>query len=504
LVVNQFAPQRIERVTAFDLVAEGIELEQRQREMAADPVVWINNVLDEEPWSKQREIAYSVRDVRRTAVKSCHDVGKSYIASRIVCWWIAAHPPGEAFVVTSAPTFQQVRAILWREIGKAHSKGRLIGTMNETEWKIGKELVGFGRKPSDYSPTAFQGIHARYVLVVLDEACGVPESLWDAADTLIPNESSRILAIGNPDDPTTEFSKICKPGTDWNKISISAFDSPNFTGEYVRPEVSELLISPTWVEEKRKKWGENHPFWQSKVLGEFPQQSATALLPLDQLFAAARREIMPTEDDIAHTTIGVDVARFGNDRTVISMRQGGKARIIHKAVGNDTMETAAIVRKYIHAYQAELAAIDTIGVGAGVFDRLSEQEEPVFAMIASARAKDFITFSNARAEWYWNLREILERGELDIDEEDEELLSELASLQFKVDTRGRILIESKEDMKKRGLPSPDLADGLVLSFGAPVFLDWDAAYGLITCPKCEKKFLEEGRTTCPGCGQRLD
>ena len=234
LAANPFTPNAsqllLPQKSAFEIAADRLDFDRKQLEIARDPVVWIREVLGETPWSKQREIAMSVRDNRRTAVQSCHDVGKSFIASRIVSWWIAAHPPGEAFVVTSAPTFQQVRAILWREIGKAHAKGNLIGSTTETEWKIGKELVGFGRKPSDYSPTAFQGIHARYVLVVLDEACGIPESLWDAADTLITNDSSRILAIGNPDDPTSEFAKICQPNTDWHKICISAFDSPNFTG----------------------------------------------------------------------------------------------------------------------------------------------------------------------------------------------------------------------------------------------------------------------------------
>ena len=380
------SPTVNERKSAFDIAADRIEHDRQQLEIALDPVHWINEVLGETPWSKQKEIALSVRDNRRTAVQSCHDVGKSYIASRLVAWWISSHPPGEAFVVTSAPTFQQVRAILWREIGKAHAKGNLIGHTNEVEWKIGKELVGFGRKPSDYSPTAFQGIHARYVLVVLDEACGIPESLWDAADTLITNELSRILAIGNPDDPTSEFQKICREGTDWHKIRISAYDSPNFTGEPVPEVVKELLVSKTWVEEKEKKWGANHPFWQSKVLGLFPQQSATALLPLNWLLDATRRELPPDEE--SKVALGVDVARFGNDRTVIAVRQGNRVRIIHNAQGNDTMETAMNVKRFAKAYKADISGIDTVGVGGGVYDRLYEENESVFEMIASGRAKD--------------------------------------------------------------------------------------------------------------------
>src|SRR4029453_13809177 len=122
------------------------------------------------------------------------------------------------FVVSTAPTFSQVRAILWRELDQAHRKGGLPGQIHTTEWKVDRRLIGFGRKPADVArdsnitpSTAFQGIHARYVLVVLDEADGVPEELWTAADALITNEDSRIPAIGNPDPPTTTFARCVGP-----------------------------------------------------------------------------------------------------------------------------------------------------------------------------------------------------------------------------------------------------------------------------------------------------
>ncbi len=491
-----------ERRDAFEIAADRLEFDRTQMEIASDPTVWINEILGETIWSKQREIAISVRDNRRTAVQSCHDVGKSFIASRLICWWISAHPAGEAFVVSTAPTFQQVRAVLWREIGKAHAQGDLIGSTTETEWKIGKEIVGFGRKPSDYSPTAFQGIHAKYVLVVLDEACGIPPALWDAADTLITNQQCRILAIGNPDDPTSEFQKNCQEHTDWNKITISAFDSPNFTDEEGIPEeVKENLVSKVWVEEKRKKWGLHHPFWQSKVLGLFPQQSATALFPLPWLLQAQRYDA--PDDQLEPVALGVDVARFGTDNSVVALRQGHKGRIIHCENGNDTMETAAMVKRFIHRYHPEVAAVDTVGVGGGVFDRLSEENEPVAEMQAAARARDYDSYANNRAEWAWWLRERLERGELDLDPEDEELIEQLAGLQFKIDNRGKIILESKDDMKKRGLESPDRADALIMAFGAPADQDWNAAYGFIRCMGCDRLFSEEGRTQCPHCNKPI-
>jgi hypothetical protein len=118
-------------------------------------------------------------------------------------------------LVTTAPTWPQVRNLLWREIRRIHVQGRLPGELNLTEWWINDQLVGFGRKPDDQNAVGIQGIHAKYVLVILDEACGVAKPIWDAVDTLIANDDSRILAIGNPDDPATEFFEVCKPGSGW-------------------------------------------------------------------------------------------------------------------------------------------------------------------------------------------------------------------------------------------------------------------------------------------------
>src|SRR4029077_8642526 len=212
--------------------------------------------LGESLYSKQREITKSVEEHRRTAVKSCHDAGKSYIASRTAAWWIKYPPPGEAFVVSTAPSNDQVRGILWREINKVHRKGHLGGRINQTEWWINNELVAFGRKPQDQDPGAFQGIHAKYVLVILDEACWIPKDLWMAAGSLAANEYSRILAIGNPDDPGGHFAEVCKPGSGWNVIRISYRDTPNFTNELGTEQLRPLLISKYYVDEMRKEVGE--------------------------------------------------------------------------------------------------------------------------------------------------------------------------------------------------------------------------------------------------------
>src|SRR5450631_2709331 len=232
-----------QRHNPIDLaLLEAIEAEIRSRQNTRfqhfsqwrrDPVGFVEQGLLGFLWSKQKEIMLSVLHNRRTAVQSCHDVGKSYVAARIAAWWCSCHEPGEAFLVSMAPTFHQVKAILWREVQKAHIAGGLPGTLNLTEWKIGQELIGFGRSPADTDPTAIQGIHAPQVLVIGDEAGGLAKAIIDGADSLIANDDSRFLLIGNPDDPSTEFANVCKPGSGWNVIRIDAFESPNFTNEPV-------------------------------------------------------------------------------------------------------------------------------------------------------------------------------------------------------------------------------------------------------------------------------
>lgn len=139
-----------------------------------DPAKWITERMNTHLWSKQKEIVYSVRDNKRTAVAACHAAGKSHVAAAIICEWLENHQPGQAFVVTTAPSYHQVRAILWRYINQFHGRNGLRGRCNQVEWFMGGELVAIGRKPQDHDDDAFQGIHAPYVLAVLDEAGGVP------------------------------------------------------------------------------------------------------------------------------------------------------------------------------------------------------------------------------------------------------------------------------------------------------------------------------------------
>lgn len=433
-----------------------------------DTVKWTRDKRGGFLWSKQREIAESVIENRFTAVQSCHGTGKSWLAADIVSWWLDIHPIGDAFAVTTAPTAPQVEAILWREISVAHEEAGLAGRITWGQvpmWKVGDRMIGYGRKPADYADPnkamqAFQGIHAKYVLVVLDEACGIPVWLWNAVDSIVTNNDSRVLAIGNPDDPSSEFEKVCRPGSGYNVIRVSAFDLPCFTGEEVPEDLNKSLTGKEWVEERKKKWGEGSPLYQSKVLGLFPDLSDDSLITPKMVREAQERELPGIETG----AFGGDVARMGVDKSCVYRDRGGVIRRVAEWSKANTMTTAGKFKLILDEKgQSVPMYIDLVGVGAGVYDRLAEQNCNVMPFDGGAKPYDDTRFVNRRAEAYWELRDAFEEGLIDLDPRDDELANELVSMKWAVDSRGRIKVESKDDMRKRGLPSPDHADAVMMA-----------------------------------------
>lgn len=437
-----------------------------------DPNGWINNVTKEFIYSKQREINMSVVANRYTAVQSAHDTGKSFDLARLAAWWIDVKP--DPFVVTTAPTWKQVNSILWREMRKAHRKAKLKGRINlDAEWYMGSdELVAFGRKPADYDQAAFQGIHALNVLVLIDEGCGVPQSLYEAADALATNKRARVVAIGNPDDPASYFAKVCAPGSGWNNIEISAFDTPGFTDEEVPEELYDYLVSPEWVEERKKRWGIRSPTYISKVLGKFPDITDDTLLTPRMLREAQLANIKPAWND--DPRYGFDISRFGDAESAAARCIGGHVRIVADWSLAPTTESSSKIARILNEEEdwgeGSYANIDVIGLGAGVYDQCVQMGLPVTPHSGSERPLDPDRFFNKRAEDYWHIRELAEAGELDLPEqgEDDDLISQLGSIKWKVMPGGKIAIESKEDMRKRGMPSPDRADAIMMALAAGI------------------------------------
>lgn len=478
-----------------------------------DPAGWVRDTTGEYMWSEQVRLVESVRDHRRTAVPASHGPGKSWSSARLVLWWLSVHPPGSAFVVTSAPTWSQVKAILWREIARGHTKGNLPGEILQTaEWKVDGELVAFGRKPADHDEHAFQGIHARYILVVLDEACGVPENLWTAAGTLMTNEDARLLAVGNPDDPLSQFSKVCE-GADptsggisalgYNVIPISAFSTPNFTGEQVPAELRKDLTSRMWAEEFALTVGgpdlveahrallalidEGHKLdtgylalpdhlrervdqsqvYTAKVLGWFPGDTADGVVLWS--WAQGCRQEHPNPAT-APVELGIDVGGSDSgDETVIFERVGMRAGRRWSIRSADPEKVLAKALEAIDEAQPSAVKIDSIGIGWGLMGsiRAARRGLHVVGVNVSTAAASKTRFANLRAELWWEVaRQLSIDRAWDLSVLDDQTLVELTAPRWGADRSGRTLIESKDDVRKRLGRSTDNADALILAFYA--------------------------------------
>lgn len=472
----------------FDAAQYAINILEQQVN-PLDPVDWAARKAKINLWSKQRDIIRSVRDNRRTAVQSGHGIGKSLTASVAASWWVDSHPPDQTLVVTTAPSVKQVHAILWEEIRKIHSNAKLPGEVQISDnWIIGKRLVGFGRKPQDHDKDAFQGLHRKYVLVIIDEAAGIDEWLWNAAANITTGEHCRILAIGNPTDPSSYFRKVCRPGSGWTNIKISVFDSPNFTGEKIDKTVAEDLTSHQYVEDMKIDLGVGSPMWKARVEGEFPDVDQFSVIPLGWIYQAQERwqqwkeagGIIPAE---YRKILGIDVARFGNDKTAFAERWGEIFTHVQKFPRQDTMTTADKAGGLLIPERGDLAVVDTNGVGAGVFDRLKRMGKYAMPVNAGTRTNmtdktGQIQFYNLRAALWWKLREALDPAmgtEIMLPEGDE-LAGDLSAPHWKTVPGGKIVIESKDEIKKRIGRSPDLGDAVVLGWWASqggVMLDYE-------------------------------
>lgn len=454
------------------------DLTRVKTDYASDPVRWADEQAHTFLWSRQRMILESVRDNRRTAVHSCHNVGKTFTSAVAAMWWIFSHPPGEAFVISTAPTAVQVKSLLWREIGRLHSKASLSGRTNQTELYLpagdGEELVAFGRTTSEHNEAAFNGIHARYVLVILDEASGVPEPIWNAAESIASNKHSRILAIANPDVPTGPFADACSESSPYNTIHIGYEHTPSVTGEDVPAELLDYLISSEWAEDRKQAWGENSALYQAKVLGQFPTGEFDPWRVIAESDVALCRYIEPAYDPEPQRWGGLDVGG-GDDRTVLIERINDAVGRIESFQESDPMKSAERLAHLIVEWNLTRVNIDSIGVGWGLAGSLRKQfsdwrqegsltyDITVNGVNFAARASQPKKYYNARAAAWWNGRELARDQKWSLANLDDDAVAELTMPRYEL-RNGKILIEPKADVRERLGRSPDIADALLLAF----------------------------------------
>lgn len=426
-----------------------------------DPVFFCEKVLGITLWSKQKEILYSVRDNSNTICVSCNAGGKSYVSAAVVLWFLFTHK--DSLVITSAPTHRQIISVLWGEINRLYQNAKypLGGELTSGKLQLGPKWFAIGVPSSE--EVRFQGYHAEDILIVFDEAAGIDPPIYTAAQGNLTSQNSRMLLTGNPTSPTGMFYEYSN-NPNWHKIQISAFDSPACE----EPDKYPYLVNMKWILEREAEWGKTSPMYIARVLGEFPTESDETLIPLSWLDRAVKRYMERSGKDLLvseHTYLGVDVARYGTDKSVCASYQPNKILPLKKLQGKDTVAVQQMVNQEAMGAGHKLVQItvDDTGVGGGVTDQLRHQMMPVIGINFNQKAKDRRFFRNARCEMAWNGRLVFQAGDIAIPPDDE-LINQLASIKYTMDQKTNFIeIESKEEMKARGLKSPDCAWAVFLA-----------------------------------------
>lgn len=434
---------------------------------AGDPVLFVTQALGAEPEVWQAKALAAIVSQDRIAIRSGHGVGKTTFLSWVVLWWLLTRYP--ALVACTANTQSQLEMVLWGEI--ARWVRRLPeGLRGLVEVKADKvvltgagrgENAAYARTSSKERPEALQGFHSENMLFVVDEASGIDDIVFEVAQGSLTTPGAKIVLTGNPTRRQGYFYNAFNgPNAgDWWKLKVSGFDSGRVTQKSI-----------DWA---AKEYGENSNRYRVRVLGEFPESDDDVVIPPDLAESAVGRDVMATGPIVW----GLDVARYGDDRSVLVKRQGRKVlpgiKVWRKL---DLMQLAA---KVVEEFKTESydrrpseVLVDVIGLGAGVVDRLRQLNgegsfPPLVRGINVSEASSMSDrFLRLRDELWWGIRDWLATREVCLPNEPD-LVKELCSPTYTF-TSGtqRIKVESKDEMRSRGVDSPDLADALMLTFAS--------------------------------------
>jgi len=459
-----------------------MQIEQFQPSIQASPTQFYDDVLGCTYWEKQKAITEALFKHQRVTVKSCNGSGKSYIAARAALAFLFAYP--DSVVITTAPTWRQVEDIIWRELRTAYQAAKvpLGGTLLKTRFEIDNKWYAKGM--SSDQPDNFQGYHAPYILFIIDEPTGIPRDSFDAIDGNLSSENVRELLIGNPTRGDGFFYDSFKSQF-FHKITISAFDTPNFTTNNIK-SIADLrkfktaedfqklkilyphLITPRWAWEKLHDWGEDSPVFQARIGAQFPEEGEDTLIGLHLVEQAVEKQF--TEEDKKFwptcNVIGIDVARFGSDQTVFTVMDNLDMIDLDWHSGKDTMKTCGkavnLFKEYGFSKEHDLFVVDDTGLGGGVTDRLVELGYTVIPVNFGAASEDTEEFANLKAEIFWCLRRVFKDGDISIQDKGK-LVGQIPTIRYDFTSSGKISIIKKKDMKKAGLTSPDFADSLALA-----------------------------------------
>jgi phage terminase large subunit len=429
-----------------------------------DPVRFVRDVLFAEPDEEQQKVMQAVaRGDRRVTIKSGHGVGKTTMLAWLIIWFACTRTPFK--VVCTAPTSGQLFDALAAETKSWLRKMQPVWTTEIFEIKTDRiedrtapddNFIVFATSRAE-TPEALAGKHSENLLLIVDEASGVPEPVFEAARGSMAGENRQMILAGNPVRTTgLFFDSHTNLELGWTRFTISCVDHPRIPASY--------------VQEAAQQYGEDSNPFRVRVLGEFPKGEDDVVIPFEWLEAATKRDIARTPG--LKPVWGVDVGRFGSDPSALCKRFG---RVVPEPIvlfqGIDLMQLVGRIKAEYDSCQPserpEEILVDVIGLGSGVVDRGRELKLPVRGINVSEAASISDKYLNLRAElWHSKGRTFFERKDCRI--ADPALAAELSRPKFVYTSSGKIQVESKADMKKR-LPrhgSPNRADAFLLTLAS--------------------------------------
>lgn len=439
------------------------------------PAQFASEVLGADPDEWQWEASAILVDRRKLSIRSGHGVGKSTFMAWCVLWFCASYFPCK--VPATAPTGHQLDDVLWAELAKWHSvmRKKMPSLGNEFEWSAGSykmksnpsESFAVARTSRPEKPEALQGFHSENILFVIDEASGVSDNVFEVAEGALSTDGAFAVMAANPTRQSGYFyDSHHKMRAYWGLMHVN--------GENCK------RVSRTYVESMAKKYGKQSSIYRVRVQGEFAA-AVDGVIPLELCEAAKIREVAKYEK--SPIIWGVDVARFGDDSTALAKRQGNyQLEKCREWYGKDTMQTVGLIK-----HEWEMTApndrpasinVDVIGIGAGVVDRLKEIGLPVYgvnvAESAATNIADDAQYSRLRDELWFKSKAWLAALDCKL-QDDDELIGELTTPRYSILSNGSIKVESKQEMKNRGVKSPNLADAWNLTFASDGASNWGSA-----------------------------
>jgi len=426
----------------------------------ADPVGFVRNVLGAKPLPWQEELMRAVaRGERRISVRAGHGVGKSTVCSWVLIWHACTRYPQKA--VVTAPTAAQLFDALYAELKSWVNK--LPPVLRES-FEVFSDRISLKGAPessfisvrtsSSERPEALAGVHSENVLLVVDEASAVPEAVFEAAAGSMSGHSACTILISNPTRNSGLFYKTHHDlAVDWFRMHVSCANNP--------------LVSSDFVRQIAATYGETSNAYRIRVLGEFALADDDTLIPADLVDSALERDITVGANE--PMVYGLDVARFGTDRTALCKRKGNVVLEIRAWGGLDLMQTVGAVVNEAKKDAPEEICVDTIGLGSGVADRLREQGYNVRDVNVAESSAMNPNAHRLRDELWLSVKDWLATRSVKLPK-DETLRHELVAPRYSFTSTGKVVVESKDGLKKRGMRSPDLADALCLTFAGQAAL----------------------------------